>query len=143
MNEMFHPDKTTKMTMKKSLTSIGFFALILILFAMAFSGCSENYSNGKRVGYLIKFSQKGVMFKTWEGEMNLTQSGMATNNFEFSVDADGDYSLVDSALAVALNTGKKIEVSYHQVWGFVNVFGTRGETSYFVTDVKFPTDSIK
>lgn len=129
--------------MKKSIASLSFFALILSLLAMAFSGCSENYSNGKRVGYLIKFSQKGLMFKTWEGEMNLTQSGMATNNFEFSVDADGDYSLVDSALSVALNTGKKIEVTYHQIWGFVHMFGTRGETRYFVTDVKFPTDTIK
>ena len=54
------------------------------------------YSEGTRVGILYKFSKKGTIFKTYEGEMLLpgmgnkkaTSGNMTTNNFLFSVEDD-------------------------------------------------------
>ncbi|MFK7812797.1 MAG: 6-phosphogluconate dehydrogenase [Maribacter sp.] len=41
------------------------------------------YSEGKRSGELIKFSNKGVVFNTWEGEISQGVSGAQI--FKFSV----------------------------------------------------------
>lgn len=41
--------------------------------------CKENYSNGEKVGNLIEFTNKGVFFDSWEGRLNLTQTGMNTS----------------------------------------------------------------
>lgn len=41
------------------------------------------YSEGKRSGELIKFSNKGVVFSTWEGEISQGVSGAQI--FKFSV----------------------------------------------------------
>jgi len=43
-----------------------------------------SYSEGYRAGELIKFSHKGLAFKTWEGE--LSQGVSEAQRFEFSVE---------------------------------------------------------
>lgn len=62
--------------------------VIFSLLTLALTNCAENYSNGDRVGMLTKFNKEGVMFKTWEGELNITQTGMnsAGEPFNFSID---------------------------------------------------------
>jgi hypothetical protein len=50
---------------KPRLAFIGLAGLFL------FSGCSHNYSDGYRVGYVRKFSRKGLIWKSWEGELLL------------------------------------------------------------------------
>ena len=42
------------------------------------------YSEGYRAGELVKFSHKGVMFKTWEGE--ISQGVSEAQIFSFSVE---------------------------------------------------------
>lgn len=60
----------------------------ILLFSL--SGCKERYSEGEKVGNLIEFAQKGVLWDSWEGRMNLTQTGMNTSGapFQFSFDND-------------------------------------------------------
>lgn len=41
---------------------------VLIILVLFISGCLE-YSDGQRVGIVTKFSQKGLIWKTWEGEL--------------------------------------------------------------------------
>ena len=108
----------------------------LAIICITFSSCSENYSNGERIGYLTKFSHKGAAWKSWEGELNVTQTGMNTSSlFEFSVDNDHEDPKIVATLDSAANLGWKIRLTYHETLG-KNWFGNRGETSDFVSDVK-------
>ena len=65
----------------KRLTLFIFVVCIIILL----SGCKENYSNGEKVGNLIEFTKKGVIWDSWEGRLNLTQTGMNTAQQELSI----------------------------------------------------------
>jgi len=88
--------------------------------------CSENYSNGERIGFMTKFSSKGFWsnWKSWEGELNLTQTGMNTSSlFDFSLDNDQlnqNEKLIKTLDSAAIN-GWKIKVKYHEVYGFKNI----------------------
>jgi len=119
--------------------------LLLLTFSLIFTSCSENYSNGNRVGYLAKFSQKGVIFKTWEGDLNVSQTGYngTSNDFEFSIDANNPPDGLVDSLNYALNNGNKIKLTYHQVWGFKNMLFQRGSTDYFITKCKIIKSPIK
>lgn len=109
--------------------------ILLILTSLTLMSCSNNYSNGERVGTITKFSNRGYWWKSWEGEIALSQSGMNTSStFEFSIDNDNPDEDVIKTLDSAATMGWKIEVEYHQVFG-LNWFGNRGHTDYFVTGV--------
>ena len=107
--------------------------MAIAIFSM--TSCSENYSNGERIGMITKFSKKGLMFDSWEGTLNTTQTGMNSGEpFEFSVDNDVNDPKVIATLDSAATNGWKVKVTYHQVKGW-NWFNNRGETSYFATEV--------
>ena len=66
------------------MKTIKFICLSLGL-ALVMTSCTENYSNGERIGMITKFSQKGLVFDSWEGTLNTTQTGMnSAQPFEFS-----------------------------------------------------------
>ena len=116
--------------------------LTLFIFAVCIitllSGCKENYSNGEKVGNLIEFTKKGVIWDSWEGRLNLTQTGMNTSGEPFSFSFDNDRNDQDSLIKLmqkAQVEGWKIKIRYHEVWGFKNVLSNRGETDYFVDGV--------
>ena len=111
---------------------------ILFFFVLALAGCKENYSNGEKVGNLIEFTSKGVFWDSWEGRLNLTQTGMNTSGEPFSFSFDNDRDDQDSLIQMmkqAQVEGWKLKIRYHSVWGLKNFFGNRGETDYFVDDV--------
>ena len=106
--------------------------LVLCLFL---ASCSENYSNGERIGVVTQFSSTGLIFKSYEGHLNVTQTGMNSSvPFDFSVDNDHEDPAVVTALDEAAKGGWKVRLVYHQTAG-KNWFKNRGETDYFVTDV--------
>ena len=116
--------------------------LILYIFVACIitllSGCKENYSNGEKVSNLIEFTKKGVIWDSWEGRLNLTQTGMNTSGEPFSFSFDNDRNDQDSLIKLmqkAQVEGWKIKIRYHEVWGFKNVLSNRGETDYFVDGV--------
>ena len=116
--------------------------LILYIFVTCIitllSGCKENYSNGEKVGNLIEFTKKGVIWDSWEGRLNLTQTGMNTSGEPFSFSCDNDRNDQGSLIRLmqkAQVEGWKIKIRYHEVWGFKNVLSNRGETDYFVDGV--------
>ncbi len=87
-----------------------------------------SYSSGERAGYIQKFSQKGWLCKTWEGELAMIPvPGSVPEKFLFSVR--------DDAIARKLNAslGTKISVHYEQHKGVPT--SCFGETEYYVTDV--------
>ncbi len=116
----------------------GMLALSIALCGTLLQGCKENYSNGEKVGNLIEFTRKGVIYDSWEGRLNLTQTGMNTSGEPFSFSFDNDRDDQDSLIELmkqAQVEGWKLKIRYHEVWGFKNVFTNRGETDYFVDGV--------
>ena len=117
-----------------------FFVLCISLLLMLVMGsCKEHYSDGERVGTVTKFSKAGVIWHSWDGHLNITQTGMnsAGEPFEFSMDNDrsDQQGLIDT-LNIAQIKGWKVRIKYHQVWGVKNVWCNRGESNYFVDGVE-------
>lgn len=91
-----------------------------LIAALALSACAPNYSNGSRTGVVTKLSEKGLMFKSWEGSMNQGgtktstnsdgQSSTVPNAFEFNV---ADPALI-AKLNAALDSGARVTVTYRQ-----------------------------
>ena len=85
------------------------------------------YSVGYRSGELIKFSRKGVMVKTWEGQISQGLSG--TNVFSFSVE-DKEKGIVEKLKEYQ---GQYIKVTYKERY---TTFFWLGDTKYFITEVE-------
>jgi hypothetical protein len=112
--------------------------IILGLVATLFmTSCTENYSNGERIGLITQFSETGLIFKTHEGHLNLTQTGMNSSSsrpFDFSLDADNEDKNIISTLDSAATYGWKVKIVYHETF-LKNWFNNRGLTDYFVSSV--------
>ena len=110
---------------------------IIVVSLLVFTSCIENYSNGERIGVITKFSKSGVIWDSWDGLLNITQTGMNSSGepFTFSVDNDVNDENVIKQLQDAANYGWKVKIVYHQVWGFKNFVNNRGESNYFVDKV--------
>lgn len=125
--------------------------LFLFLIIISFTSCiSENYSNGERIGTITRFSNKGLYFKSWEGTVNITQTGMNTSGepFDFSVDSDvtNNQQLI-AKIDSAAKEGWKVRVVYHQTMN-KNWFRNRGDTNHFINelvviDKNFSNNNIK
>ena len=113
----------------------------LLFIACAIAGlslqsCSENYSNGARIGVITQFSKSGVVWKSHEGHLNVTQTGMNSSvPFDFSLDNDNEPEDVASTLDSAAENGWKVKLIYHETCGW-NWFSNRGETNHFVEKVE-------
>jgi hypothetical protein len=87
-----------------------------------------SYSSGERAGWIQKFSNKGWLCKTWEGEMAMvSMPGTTTEKFVFTVWDD------DVAAQINKVMGKRVSLHYEEKVGIP----TRcfGETRYYVTKV--------
>jgi hypothetical protein len=87
-----------------------------------------SYSSGERAGWIQKFSKKGWLCKTWEGEMAMvSMPGTTTEKFIFTVWND------DVAAEINKVMGKRVSLHYEEKVGIP----TRcfGETRYYVNKV--------
>lgn len=102
---------------------------VFVLFSLyTWFTLSWSYSEGERAGYLQKFSKKGWLCKTWEGEMLLSSMpGAIPERFEFSVRND----LIAKELMAA--TGKRVVLTYAQHKGVPS--SCFGETEHFIEKV--------
>jgi hypothetical protein len=100
----------------------------LLMAAYTWAMLHISYSDGERAGYLQKFSTRGWVCKTWEGEILLTSMpGAIPEKFEFSV---RDPQVARELTAA---TGKRVVLSYAQHRGVpTQCFG---ETEYYITKV--------
>jgi len=103
-------------------------AALLLLAAYTWTMLHISYSDGERAGYLQKFSSRGWICKTWEGEILLTSMpGAIPEKFEFSVRDD---QVTKDLMAAA---GKRVILTYAQHKGVpTQCFG---ETEYYITKV--------
>lgn len=87
-----------------------------------------SYSSGERAGWVQKFSNKGWLCKTWEGEIALvSMPGAIPEKFAFTV--------TDDAVAERINRhmGRRVSLHYEQKVGLPTT--CFGETRYYVTRV--------
>lgn len=88
-----------------------------------------SFSKGERAGYVLKFSHKGWLCKTWEGELQIIAiPGANPEKFPFSVRDDATAQKINNSM------GKKVGLHYEQHIGVPTT--CFGETGYYVTDVK-------
>ena len=113
------------------IRALGLFVVLVVGGLVGFTWLTLHwsYSSGERAGYVQKFSKKGWVCKTWEGEMAMvTMPGTLSEKFPFTVRDDG----VDAAINKVL--GKRVALHYEQHrWLPSSCFG---ETEYFVTGVQ-------
>jgi hypothetical protein len=103
---------------------------VVVLFA-GYTAIALNwsYSKGERVGYIQKFSEKGWLCKTWEGELQmLPVPGAMPEKFSFSVREKSLVNKINSGM------GKKVVISYEQHKGIPTT--CFGESEYFAVDAK-------
>jgi hypothetical protein len=86
-------------------------------------------SDGNRSGVLFKISRKGILFKTYEGQLHLGGSIQMTDQsvWNFSAESAAVYEKLQQF------EGKNVTVHYKEV---VNSFPWQGETNYLVDDVQ-------
>jgi hypothetical protein len=94
------------------------------LVTLAFS-----YSEGDRIGFVQKFSKKGWICRTWEGELAMSPVPGATPQlFPFTVRDDVAVKKIQSL------AGKKMSLHYEEKRGLPS--SCFGDTNYFITDVR-------
>jgi hypothetical protein len=104
-------------------------APVLLLVLYTWSALTWTYSSGERAGYVQKFSRKGWVCKTWEGELAMVAvPGSMPEKFYFTVRTDSIAGLINQSL------GKRVALHYSQHKGIPT--SCFGETEYFVSDVK-------
>ena len=90
---------------------------------------SWSFSTGERAGWVQKFSNKGWLCKTWEGELALVSlPGSTAEKFYFTVHDD------EAARQITQHIGKRVALHYEEKVGLPTT--CFGETRHFVTRVK-------
>jgi len=112
--------------MKKVLFIILGSILVIYLLYFAFVYYVP-YSEGTRTGELIKFSNKGVFYKTWEGEISQGISGAQI--FQFSV-LNSKPEVIEK---LQDNEGNYVKLTYVERYA---TFLFWGDTKYFIEKVE-------
>lgn len=95
------------------------------------------YDQGVRAGNVVRISKKGILFKTYEGQLNLQSFGAMKGSspfvetFDFSVEKDKQ-DVIRELEAVSLS-GERVNLHYIKRY---SKFPWRGETKYFVVSVE-------
>ncbi len=119
---------TTKADLIKNIAIVAaaLFALCAVYLWFAFTW---SYSTGERAGYVQKFSKKGWICKTWEGELSMMSlPNQVPEKFFFTVRSDTVAEKINRSL------GKKVALNYDQY----KMLPTScfGDTEFFVSDIK-------
>jgi len=113
---------------RRIIAGIVLIPVVLLALYIWFS-LSWTYSSGERAGYVQKFSKKGWICKTWEGELAMVAlPGTLSEKFLFTVRNDSIAARINESL------GKRVAITYQQHVGLPT--SCFGETGYWVSNVK-------
>ena len=127
------PDTPPKRSRLRKWVIISVLAIILVpavaLTIWSWVALSYSYSDGDRAGYVQKFSRKGWICKTWEGELaQVNIPGAAQERWLFSVRDDSIANIISNSM------GQQVSLHYEEKRGIPT--SCFGETNYFVTAVR-------
>ena len=111
------------------------FLFLVLLIAIFWYVATGHYSSGDRAGTISKLSERGYVFKTYEGVLNEggysgETGSLQARYWDFSAK---DEKIVED-LKKALATGERITLHYEEKFF---QFPWNGDTKYFITEVKF------
>ena len=123
-------------TTKKIVRRIILVALVIgvAVFAFLYWGV---YESGIMAGKVLRVTQKGVLFKTYEGKLNLETFGALkgtspiAESFDFSVESDQEEAIKELG-QVALS-GERVNLHFIKRYA---TFPWRGDTKYFIERVE-------
>src|SRR5260221_14407880 len=103
-------------------------AIVLLVAGYFLFVFNWSYSEGERAGWIQKFSSKGWLCKTWEGELaRLSRPGSMSEKFFFTVWDDATAEQINKVM------GKRVSLHYEEKVGIPT--SCFGETRYYVTKV--------
>jgi hypothetical protein len=123
----------TSTNIKKKLKKIliKFLLISIVIFGSVLWVCSWTYSEGTRSGNLIKVSHKGVLFKTFEGDLNLGGvtmiEGLEGNIWSFTILDDKLISRIKEY------EGKRVKVFYKERY---KIMPWQGDTNYIAVNIE-------
>jgi hypothetical protein len=109
-----------------------FFVIVPVVGVLAalyfYLSLNWNYSVGERAGWVQKFSKKGWICKTWEGELAMvSMPGTAQEKFEFTVWDEETAARINKAM------GQRVSLHYDEKVGLPG--SCFGETRHWVTSL--------
>jgi hypothetical protein len=122
-------------TLKKFMIKAVVIVVVLLVAVLLFIN-NASFSSGYRAGVPIKVSHKGVIFKTWEGQLNV---GGLTNSGQGAIPTTWEFSIADDATEVreridqSISEGKRVKLKYKEK--YARLFW-KGDTKYFVYEVE-------
>lgn len=126
----------SKRMFKKILKWVVGIALLIFIVINSFYYFAV-YEEGVMAGKVLRITEKGVMFKTYEGKLNLDTFGALkgtspiAESFDFSVES-GEKDVIKELEQVALS-GERVNLHFIKRY---KAFPWRGDTNYFVTKVE-------
>ena len=126
----------SKYMFKKILKWIIGIALLIFIVVNSFYYFAV-YEEGVMAGKVLRITEKGVMFKTYEGKLNLDTFGALkgaspiAESFDFSVESK-EKEVIKELEQVALS-GERVNLHFIKRY---KAFFWRGDTNYFVTKVE-------
>jgi hypothetical protein len=103
-------------------------AIVLLVAGYFLFVFNWSYSEGERAGWIQKFSSKGWLCKTWEGELAMvSMPGSMSEKFFFTVWDDATAEQINKVM------GKRVSLHYEEKVGIPT--SCFGETRYYVTKV--------
>jgi hypothetical protein len=121
----------------KKVVKIVFISLLVIALAVFAFLYWATYEEGVMAGKVLRISEKGMLFKTYEGKINLETFGALrgaspiAESFDFSV-YKGEKELIEELRRVSLS-GERVNLYFEKHY---LTFPWRGDTKYFVTRVE-------
>ncbi len=108
-------------------------AVLILATAIAFLVFNFTYSEGSRAGVVIKFSKRGYVMKTYEGELNMGGMGNIPNTAQMNM--IWNFSVKDKTVADKLMEleGRKVSLHYKEI---IQNMPWQGDTKYFVDGVE-------
>lgn len=113
------------------------FVFLAIVFGIIYYLTFGYYSEGKRGGFVSRLSNKGYVFKTYEGELRmggfLEGDGGTMNSSEWSFSVSSKNKDAISKLEDAIKNGHRVSLTYEEKFFKLP---WNGDTKFFVTDVE-------
>ncbi|TAH26596.1 MAG: hypothetical protein EAZ07_03825 [Cytophagales bacterium] len=125
---------------KQKITRFFLFLLIIFLvvsIAIILFFSFANYSVGDRAGTIMKLSEKGYVFKTNEGELNLGMvyvegSETSVNKSIWNFSLSNNTELINK-MRQAMLSGERVRLTYKEKYFQLP---WKGETKYLVTEME-------
>jgi len=112
--------------MSKFALKLGIIVIIILsTIGMMITQSIQGYSYGTRTGKLVKLSKKGLLCKTWEGELLIGEASQ--NTFAFTVN---DNIVVEGLKSLR---GEDVTLEYSENY---YTGSCSGDTNYFITAIK-------